>query len=116
MRLNLYFLRHGETIHSQTGGYCGALYPELPQAGMQMAQAFVDIYQALLWKAVFASLMKRTIATAQPLCEETGINPQFRDGLTEMYYGEDGRLGAGVERVAQEFDIQPPSIHYFEAH
>jgi len=28
MSLRLYFLRHGETTASQTGGYCGTLDPE----------------------------------------------------------------------------------------
>ena len=42
MSLSIYFLRHGETTHSQTGGYCGALNPELTPAGMEMALAFAD--------------------------------------------------------------------------
>ncbi len=29
MSLIIYFLRHGETTASQTGGYCGTLDPEL---------------------------------------------------------------------------------------
>lgn len=88
MSLNLYFLRHGETTHSQTGGYCGFTDPELTAAGAQMAQAFADSYRSLPWAAVFASPMKRTIATAKPLCEATGITPQLRDGLKEINYGE----------------------------
>ena len=31
MSLTLYFLRHGETTASRTGGYCGTLDPELTQ-------------------------------------------------------------------------------------
>ncbi len=88
MSLNLYFLRHGETTHSQTGGYCGNLDPELTPAGLEMAQAFADAYQQVPWSAVFASPMKRTIATAKPLCEATGIDLQLRDGLKEIYYGK----------------------------
>jgi broad specificity phosphatase PhoE len=88
MSLSLYFLRHGETTHSQTGEYCGALDPELTPSGLQMAQAFADVYQDIPWTAIFASPMKRTTATAKPLCEVTGINLQFRDGLKELCYGE----------------------------
>ncbi len=88
MSLNLYFLRHGETTHSQTGGYCGALDPELTPAGLEMAQAFATTYGQLEWAAVFSSPMKRTIATATPLCEAAGITPQLRDGLKEIQYGE----------------------------
>lgn len=88
MSLSLFFLRHGETTHSQTGGYCGALDPELTPSGLQMAQAFADAYQALPWAAVFASPMKRTIATAKPLCKGAGVDLQIRDGLKEIHYGE----------------------------
>lgn len=87
MSLSIYLLRHGETTHSQTGGYCGALNPELTPAGMEMAQAFADAYGAMNWTAVFTSPMKRTMATAQPLCEALGVTPQLREGLKELQYG-----------------------------
>ena len=87
MSLSLYFLRHGETTHSQTGGYCGALDPELTAAGAEMAQAFADTYSGMEWTAVFASPMKRTIATAKPLCEAAGVPLQLREGLKELKYG-----------------------------
>lgn len=88
MSLSLYFLRHGETTHSRTGGYCGELDPELTPSGLQMAQDFADAYQTVSWAAVFASPMKRTVATAKPLCEALGVNPQLREGLKEIGYGE----------------------------
>ncbi|MEO1093766.1 MAG: histidine phosphatase family protein [Cyanobacteria bacterium J06638_28] len=88
MSLNLYFLRHGETTHSQTGGYCGFLDPELTPSGLAMAQAFAGVYQALSWAAIFASPMKRTIATAEPLCKAVSTQLQLREGLKELFYGE----------------------------
>ena len=98
MSLSLYFLRHGETTHSQTGGYCGALDPELTPAGLEMAQAFAEAYGAMEWTAVFASPMKRTIATAKPLCAAAGVSLQLRDGLKEIQYGAwEDRTPAYVE-------------------
>ncbi|MCL6436596.1 MAG: histidine phosphatase family protein [Leptolyngbyaceae cyanobacterium HOT.MB2.61] len=88
MSLHLYFLRHGETIYSQTGGYCGELDPDLTPEGLQMAEAFADAYRSLAWTAIYVSPMKRTIATAKPLCEATGIEMQLRDGLKEIRYGQ----------------------------
>lgn len=87
MSLHLYFLRHGETTHSQTGGYCGTLDPDLTPSGYQMARAFADTYARLPWVAVFSSPMKRTVATAQPICEVIGLKAQLRDGLKEIDYG-----------------------------
>ncbi|MGB7415964.1 MAG: histidine phosphatase family protein [Thermosynechococcaceae cyanobacterium] len=88
MSLSLYFLRHGETTHSQTGGYCGSTDPDLTPSGLEMAQAFADAYQAIPWTAIFASPMKRTLATTKPLCQATGLDLQVRDGLKEMQFGE----------------------------
>ncbi len=139
MSLYLYLLRHGETTHSQTGGFCGSLDPELTVSGKQMAQAFADtysfphfacyitkgytpysitqsaiakceciralLYKQQLWEAVFCSPMKRTIATAQPLCEAIGIEPQLRDGLKEINYGqwEDRTLAEVQEKDARAY-------------
>lgn len=37
--------------------------------------------------------MKRTIATANPLCDVVGLEMQFREGLKEIAYGEwEGKL------------------------
>ena len=66
MSLILYFLRHGETIYSETGAYCGEVDPELTPEGAQMAQAFAQTYRSIPWTAAFVSPMKRTIATAKP--------------------------------------------------
>jgi probable phosphoglycerate mutase len=88
MSLTLYLLRHGETTYSQTGGYCGALDPELTADGELMAQAFADTYHKLHWTAIYVSPMQRTINTAAPLCDRLKMNMQLREGLKEIYYGE----------------------------
>lgn len=87
MSLKIYFLRHGETIFSQTGGYCGILDPELTPEGHEMAKAFAAAHQSVPWQAIYCSPMQRTRATAYPLCEAIGIEPQLRDGLKEIHYG-----------------------------
>ncbi|MBO3459644.1 histidine phosphatase family protein [Aetokthonos hydrillicola Thurmond2011] len=88
MSLRLYFLRHGETVYSRTGGYCGDLDPELTNEGTQMAKAFAETYHSLPWAAVYVSPMKRTIATAKPLCDAIGVEMQIRPGLKEIGYGK----------------------------
>ncbi|PZU97027.1 MAG: histidine phosphatase family protein [Leptolyngbya sp.] len=88
MPLHLYLLRHGETEYSKTGGFCGELDPELTDEGAAMAQAFAEQYKSLPWQAIFASPMKRTIATAMPLSQVAGVNVQLRNGLKEINYGQ----------------------------
>lgn len=88
MSLKLYLLRHGETEYSRSGGYCGDLDPELTPEGLEMAKAFAETYRHFPWEAVYVSPMKRTIATAKPLCEAIGLEMQLRDGLKEIRYGK----------------------------
>ncbi|WP_293127406.1 histidine phosphatase family protein [Microcoleus sp. bin38.metabat.b11b12b14.051] len=105
MSLKIYFLRHGETVYSKTGGFCGDLDPELTPEGSMMAEQFAATYAKLPWSAVYLSPMKRTIATAKPLCDALGIEMQFRDGLKEIKYGKwEGETVEFVrEKYAQEY-------------
>lgn len=104
MSIKLYFLRHGETTFSQTGGYCGDLDVDLTDAGVEMAKAFADKYAALPWEAVYVSPMKRTIATATPICAAIGQEMQLRDGLRELSYGQWEGLSPDEVRAQYEED------------
>jgi probable phosphoglycerate mutase len=113
--LTLYLLRHGETESSRTGWFCGNLDLELTPEGVQMAAAFAAAYQDVPWKAVYASPMKRTVATATPLVEAIGGSLQLRDGLKEIAYGEwEGRTVEEVQhRYAADYQrwLTEPSWH-----
>jgi broad specificity phosphatase PhoE len=88
MSLDLYLLRHGETEASQTGTYCGLSDPDLTPEGVAMATAFAEKYKTLPWQAVFASPLKRTVATATPFCQAVGLTMHLRNGLKEMFFGD----------------------------
>ncbi|OKH19840.1 histidine phosphatase family protein [Hydrococcus rivularis NIES-593] len=99
MTLKIYFLRHGETISSQTGTYCGTLDVDLTPEGYLMAEDFAKTYESLPWTAVFCSPMHRTIATAKPLCDRVGLDMKLRDGLKEIAYGKwEGKMPEEVNR------------------
>ena len=66
-----------------------------------MAEQFAAIYAKLPWNAVYLSPMKRTIATAKPLCDTLGNEMQLRDGLKEIKYGN--WEGKTLESVQQEY-------------
>jgi probable phosphoglycerate mutase len=80
--------------------FCGSgLDPELTEEGAQMAQAFANAYRTLEWSAVYASPLRRTVSTARPLCEASGLEMQLRDGLKEIGYGAwEGKTKDEVER------------------
>ncbi|MDB6019637.1 MAG: fructose-2,6-bisphosphatase [Pedosphaera sp.] len=102
MSLKLYFLRHGQTPLSRDNAFCGAgLDPELTPDGLAMAEAFAAAYKSLPWSAVYASPLRRTVATAQPLCAAVGLRPELRDDLKEIHYGQ--WEGKSVEEANRDF-------------
>jgi probable phosphoglycerate mutase len=101
MGLHLHLLRHGQTPYSRDNMFCGAgLDPELTTDGVAMAKAFAAAARTTAWQAVYASPLKRTISTAQPLCEAVGLKPELREDLKEIHYGQwEGRTVAEVDRT-----------------
>lgn len=100
MTLHLHLLRHGQTELSRADSFCGSgLDPELTPEGLQMAQAFASTYHSKSWRAVYSSSLRRSITTAQPLCEALGIASQVRADLNEIGYGKwEGQTRATVDR------------------
>lgn len=99
MTLNLFFLRHGETVASRTDGFCGTTDVQLTAAGVIMAKDFAFAYSQLDWTAIFVSPMMRTISTAKPLCDLINIEMQLRDGLKEINFGQwEGKTPAEVNQ------------------
>ena len=87
---------------SRDNVFCGAgLDPELTSDGLAMARAFGEAKKSLPWKAVFASPLKRTVTTAQFLCDATGLKMELRDDLKEVHYG--AWEGKSVEFVNREY-------------
>ena len=100
--LILYFLRHGQTALSREDVFCGSgLDPELTPEGMKMAHAFAKAYREVEWHEVYSSSLRRSIKTAQPLCDALGVNLQIRAELNEVAYGR--WEGLTKERVSKEF-------------
>lgn len=102
MALTLYFLRHGQTPQSRADVFCGSgLDPDLTAEGRAMAEAFATAYATTRWAAVYASPLRRTLATAAPLCAALGLEPRPRDGLQEIAYG--AWEGLSVEAVDERY-------------
>jgi broad specificity phosphatase PhoE len=100
MSLILYFLRHGQTTFSRDNDFCGSgLDPELTPEGLEMARAFAEAYRATPWNAVYASPMRRTVMTAEPLCKTVAVKMELRDDLKEIGYGKwEGKTLEAVDR------------------
>jgi probable phosphoglycerate mutase len=102
MGLTFYFLRHGQTALSRKDIFCGSgLDPELTSEGLEMAEAFLNVYREAGWRAVYSSSLRRSITTAQPLCHALGLDLQVRAELNEIWYGR--WEGLTKEKVNQEY-------------
>jgi len=102
MGLILYFLRHGQTALSRDDVFCGSgLDPELTPEGVEMAHAFAKAYRETEWQAVYSSGLRRSITTAQPLCDVLEMELQVRAELNEIAYGR--WEGLTKEQVSKEF-------------
>ncbi len=87
LNLNIYFLRHGETTASKTGGFSGTEDPDLTPEGYEMAKDFGAAYKDFSWEAIFCSPLRRTVATAQPLSDAVKLKLNLRKELKEIAYG-----------------------------
>jgi probable phosphoglycerate mutase len=102
LNLKLYLLRHGQTPFSRDNSFSGAgLDSELTPEGLEMARAFAAAYCAMPWSAVYVSPLRRTVATARPLCDAVGLGMELRDDLKEIHYG--AWEGQTVETVSRDF-------------
>ena len=101
MNLNIYFLRHGETTASATGGYCGTLDLDLTPAGYQMADDFAQHYQNISWRSIYCSPLIRTLHTVKPLSEAISMEVHTRSGLKEIAYGS--WEGKTPEEINQQY-------------
>lgn len=101
MSLSLYLLRHGQTALSRQDVFCGSgLDPELTQDGLEMAQAFADVYKTNSWSVIVTSQLRRTIDTAAPLCHALGVQAEVYPGLNEIGYGSwEGETKEQVDRA-----------------
>lgn len=101
--LKIFFFRHGQTALSRENMFCGSSNPPLTVDGRQMAQSIADYYGDLKWKAIYASPMKRTIATATPISKKLGLKIHLEPGLKEISYGK--WEGKTVDEVKQRWNL-----------
>ncbi len=101
MPLRLHFLRHGQTAGSRDNVFCGrGLDIDLTPDGVAMADAFAEFYRDMPWRAIYASPLRRTLATAAPTAAVSGLTVQPLPGLAEIDYGQwDGRSAEDVDHA-----------------
>ncbi len=99
MPMTLYLLRHGQTPLSRDDLFCGSgLDPELTADGVAMAEAFARAFARIGFRAIVASPLLRTLASARPVSTACGLAVETRAGLREIAYGDwEGKRKTEVE-------------------
>jgi broad specificity phosphatase PhoE len=99
MTTRLFLIRHGATVLTAEDRFAGSTDVELSDAGRAQAGALARRLADDPIGAVYASPLRRTVATAAIIGQPHGLAPMLRDGLREIDHGHwEGSRRADVER------------------
>jgi broad specificity phosphatase PhoE len=86
--LRLHFARHGETVASTEGRFCGVTECALTADGRLMGELLAERCAAGgEWRAVVSSPLARCLETARPAAERLGLAIDIEPGLREIDHG-----------------------------
>ena len=89
MAHRLLLIRHGVTAHNLEYRYTGWGNPGLTALGQRQAQLMAEHVSGRYGvDRLYASPLLRAWQTAAPLSQATGIEPQARPALREMFFGD----------------------------
>ena len=105
MTTRLFLIRHGATVLTAEDRFAGSTDVELSEAGRVQAAALARRLADDHVTAVYASPLRRTMATAAIIGRPHGLTPIPRDGLREIDHGRwEGLRRADVEtQFADEY-------------
>lgn len=83
----LYLVRHGATQASAEDRFAGAIDVELSAEGLSQARSLGARLRDVPLAAVYASPMKRTLATAHELADPQGVSVHPLDAFREIAHG-----------------------------
>lgn len=87
MTTRLYLIRHGATAASAEDRFSGSIDVELSDEGRFQAAALAQRLSDDPIAAIYASPMRRTVATASIIGQPHGLTPVTRDELKEINHG-----------------------------
>ena len=99
MTTRLFLIRHGATVLTAEDRFAGSTDVELSDAGREQADSLARRLADDPIGAVYASPLKRTMATAAIIGQPHGLAPILRNGLQEIDHGHwEGLRRADVEK------------------
>src|SRR5512135_1316457 len=100
MTTRLFLIRHGATVLTAEDRFAGSTDVELSDTGREQAEALAQRLADDNVTAVYASPLRRTVATASIIGRPHGLQPILNDGLREIDHGRwEGLRRAEVETM-----------------
>lgn len=86
--MNLYFVRHGQTIYNKLGCYYGSLDVPITKVGQSQAEKASEILSDVDFKKLYVSERSRTVQTADIILKDKKINTIVDKRLNETDFGK----------------------------
>ena len=99
--MRLVLVRHGETSHNREGRVQGQNDLGLTSEGRRQAEAVAVSLKGACAEALYASPLRRTMETAEPLARELGLAVIPAEGLMELDTGQ--MDGLAPEEMRQRY-------------
>lgn len=102
--LNIYLLRHGETVQNLEGVYYGSLDVDITNKGMKQIEYINNKVKNLTFDRIYASNMKRAVSSASIISGSKGVTCIKDKRLNEMSLGV--FEGKSYEDIQREYPIE----------
>ncbi len=100
MKVNFYYVRHGQTIFNQVGRMQGACDSPLTAQGIEDAQEIASVLRQISFQHAYTSSSERALKTAQIICQYHDVDPICMKELKEFDFGD--LDGEPIEKFRQE--------------
>lgn len=100
MKVNFYYVRHGQTIFNLVGRMQGMCDSNLTKKGIEDAKDVASCLRQMHFQHVFSSNSERAIKTAEIICQYQEVKPICMKGLKEFDFGD--LDGEKVEKFKDE--------------
>ena len=85
--MNLYFARHGETVHNKNKCYYGSSDVDITEKGSLQAEKGAELLRSIDFNKVYVSEMKRTLQTANILLKDKQYDLIQDKRINEINFG-----------------------------
>lgn len=85
--MNLYFARHGETVHNKNKCYYGSIDVDITENGILQAEKGSELLRNIDFNKVYVSEMKRTVQTANILLKDKQCSLIQDKRINEINFG-----------------------------